>query len=197
MCTLDHSAQKCRWPIFRTQTASSTRVSCFSRILSSDRRRHTLQPKHTFLRLSTSTQKYRGTNLRLQEAHVVETLYMLRSARPNKHEEDKEEMHAPMEVDHVAASQKMKIWKMWTRFEEDRCVRIAGLGQFTSCCRVKGNGRGKVGDGSAKKTMRGTGGIQGRTFGRTGRLGIPGQCWTCGKVRHKSSARRWGGRLRR
>ena len=36
------------------------------------------------------------------------------------------EMHVPLEVDKVAASQNRKVVKMWTRFEEGQCARIAG-----------------------------------------------------------------------
>ena len=45
----------------------------------------------------------------------------------------------------VAVSQKKNIGKMWTMFEEDRCVTIAWMvGHFARSCRRKGKGKGKT-----------------------------------------------------
>ena len=54
----------------------------------------------------------------------------LRESQGRRTEQSEEECRkkcmCPMEVDHVAASQKRKIDKLWTRFEEDRHVTDAG-----------------------------------------------------------------------
>ena len=78
------------------------------------------------------------------------------------------------------------------------------MGHFARDCRTKGkgNGKGKEGKGYGEgkgKTMKGTGrkgaGKSGRFKGGRGEQndrGYQGQCWSCGKIGHKSSECRWG-----
>ena len=50
-----------------------------------------------------------------------------RPTRPSKHEEDRKKCMCRWRwTTFVAASQKLKIGKMWTRFEEGRCITISG-----------------------------------------------------------------------
>ena len=89
--------------------------------------------------------------------------------------------------------------------KDRRCHNCGMMGHFTRDCRTKGKGKGKgkeegKGYGKGKgKTMKGTGrkgaGKSGRFKGGRGEQndrGYQGQCWSCGKIGHKSSECRWG-----
>ena len=79
------------------------------------------------------------------------------------------------------------------------------MGHFARDCRTRSKGEGKGKDegkgyGKGKgKTMKGTerkgAGKSGRFKGERGEQndrGYQGQCWSCGKIGHKSSECRWG-----
>ena len=127
----------------------------------------------------------------------------------NKAEQSRgqKETAVPMEHDYVSGSE------MYEEERDDvnevrrdrRCHTCGMMGHFARHCRTKGNGKGKGKDegkgyGKGKgKTMKGTGG---KGAGKSGRFkggrgeqndrGYQGQCWSCGKIGHKSSECRWG-----
>ena len=128
----------------------------------------------------------------------------------NKAEQSRgqKETAVPMELDYVSGSE-MYDEEEWDDVDEvkrdRRCHNCGMMGHFARDCRTKGKGKGKgkeegKGYGKGKgKTMKGTGrkgaGKSGRFKGGRGEQndrGYQGQCWSCGKIGHKSSECRWG-----
>ena len=120
----------------------------------------------------------------------------------NKAEQSRgqKETAVPMELDYVSGSD-MYDEEEWDDVDEvrrdRRCHNFGMMGHFARDCRTKGKGKGKGKDedkgyGKGKgKTMKGTG-RKGAGRGEQNDRGYQGQCWSCGKIGHKSSECRWG-----
>ena len=149
--------------------------------------------------------------LRLDEVgeNYVNLKVKVISYTSNKAEQSRgqKETAVPMELNYVSVSE-MYEENEWDDVDEvrrvRRCHNCGMMGHFARDCRTKGKGKGKGKDegkgyGKGKgKTMKGTGrkgaGKSGRFKGGRGEQndrGYQGQCWSCGKIGHKSSECRW------
>ena len=104
-----------------------------------------------------------------------------RPTRPSKHEEDRKRCMSRRRWTTLgAASQKIYIWKMWTRSDEDGRVTMMGhfardcrrncKGKREGCRRKHARGKGKTMNGAGKESNGQVCRLHGRTFGTSERL---------------------------